>query len=295
MARLFDRLLASRGPMPIAGPCVVVDNVARYAETHDLFADSYRVSNAPNVAPPFDTWWMEARSSRAGFPREFGMLMTGRLASGKDVSTMAKERDRCVLERPDLYPRGDLVRSPLSGHFFLANTFFARGGVGWPTSPVPIYTDAMLVNKDGSITPPGITRLVPVDRLRLDPGLLVHAVRLRRVFHLALSFMHCRNVDQEIVDQPPKLAKGWKKKHGHRLVRYRVLDIDPMKQTLESVGGASENGLKKALHICRGHFATYTEDAPLFGNYVGSVWKPQHVRGSARQGVVVKDYRVLSP
>ena len=68
-----------------------------------------------------------------------------------------------------------------------------------------------------------------------------------------------------------------------------------MKATLQSEGGASKNGLKKALHICRGHFATYTQDAPLFGNFVGTVWKPQHVRGNAQHGAVVKDYRVLAP
>jgi hypothetical protein len=46
------------------------------------------------------------------------------------------------------------------------------------------------------------------------------------------------------------------------------------------------------LHICRGHFKTFTEEARLFGKYTGTYWWPAHVRGSVDEGVVEKDYRV---
>jgi len=113
--------------------------------------------------------------------------------------------------------------------------------------------------------------------------------------HLTFSFMHCKNIKQREVVPPAILRQPWKKKHGRPLVRYRVLDIDPMRKVLKSEGRSDEVGLKKALHICRGHFATYTEDAPLFGRVTGTFWKPQHVRGSAKHGAVVKDYRVGAP
>jgi hypothetical protein len=51
-------------------------------------------------------------------------------------------------------------------------------------------------------------------------------------------------------------------------------------------------GLVHALHICRGHFKTFTEDAPLFGKRVGTYWWASQVRGKAEEGVVEKDYRV---
>lgn len=58
---------------------------------------------------------------------------------------------------------------------------------------------------------------------------------------------------------------------------------------------AGKIGLRKALHLVRGHFATYTPDKPLFGRITGTVWKPSHVRGDAAEGIVAKDYRVKAP
>ena len=58
------------------------------------------------------------------------------------------------------------------------------------------------------------------------------------------------------------------------------------------MAGEDATGIKKALHICRGHFVTYTPKHPLFGKYVGTFWKPDHVRGNAKNGIVLKDYKV---
>jgi hypothetical protein len=112
---------------------------------------------------------------------------------------------------------------------------------------------------------------------------------------MALGLLGCKNVRRREQAQPPKLSKKWEKKHGRPLVRYHVLDIDPMRKVLRDEGGSEETGLKKALHICRGHFATYTDEAPLFGRVTGTFWKPQHIRGSKKQGLVLKDYNVKAP
>jgi hypothetical protein len=40
-----------------------------------------------------------------------------------------------------------------------------------------------------------------------------------------------------------------------------------MRKVLATEGGISQNGLKKARHICRGHFSEYSEEKPLFGKY----------------------------
>ena len=71
-----------------------------------------------------------------------------------------------------------------------------------------------------------------------------------------------------------------------------ILEIGAIKDVLRAEGDAAANGLRKALHICRGHFATYTENNPLFGKLKGTFWKPAHVRGSIEDGIVDKDYRV---
>ena len=36
---------------------------------------------------------------------------------------------------------------------------------------------------------------------------------------------------------------------------------------------------RQALHICRGHFKTFTDIAPLFGKLRGTYWWADHIRG----------------
>ncbi len=76
-----------------------------------------------------------------------------------------------------------------------------------------------------------------------------------------------------------------------------TVGLGPMKEVLRTEGGVETNGLKKALHICRGRFNNYSADRPLFGNpkLVGPFWIPSHVRGSIEAGAVVKDYSVNCP
>lgn len=52
--------------------------------------------------------------------------------------------------------------------------------------------------------------------------------------------------------------------------------------------------MKKALHICRGHFKHYGRDGKglLFGKHKATVWIPMHVRGDIEEGAVVKDHSV---
>lgn len=111
---------------------------------------------------------------------------------------------------------------------------------------------------------------------------------------IILSNMFANAKGITVVDNvpPAKLNKATVKRHGVPLVRYYSLEIDPLRKRLEQEGQIATNGLKKALHLCRGHFATYTADKPLFGHYVGTVWVPAHMRGSLKQGAVIKDYRV---
>lgn len=109
---------------------------------------------------------------------------------------------------------------------------------------------------------------------------------------LATSFMHCKNVRLDENDPPEKPSRRRKKRHGKPLTKYYTLEIEPMRQTLRREGRSEEVGLKRSLHICRGHFATYSEEKPLFGKVAGTFWRDAHVRGRADQGMVAKDYSV---
>ena len=46
------------------------------------------------------------------------------------------------------------------------------------------------------------------------------------------------------------------------------------------------------LHTVRGHFATYTPEAPLFGKLVGTYWRPWHLSGNPERGVIESDYKL---
>ena len=109
---------------------------------------------------------------------------------------------------------------------------------------------------------------------------------------LTVSFLHCKNVDRIPVDPPPKLSRKAERRHGRPLAQYYALDIRPMQRILDYEGEAQTTGLRHALHFCRGHFKTYTAESPLFGKHSGEYWWPDHVRGSAEEGAIEKDYRL---
>lgn len=112
------------------------------------------------------------------------------------------------------------------------------------------------------------------------------------VVKLAISFMHCKNID--LLDKPTtRQYRRMMKRKKQPIIQYKTLNIEAFKEQVRYESKQSgENEIKRALHICRGHFATYTEDSPLFGKYVGTYWKPMHARGSSALGEVRKNYSI---
>jgi hypothetical protein len=105
---------------------------------------------------------------------------------------------------------------------------------------------------------------------------------------LAVSFLHCKNV--KIISNSPRKSPSGRNRHNP-CITFKTLEIEPMKRILRDEGQSETNGLKRALHICRGHFKTY-EGAGLFGKYPGTYWWDSQVRGKVENGIVVKDYSV---
>jgi len=310
MARLYDRIIAgdvrpavNQDVLTTDGtsaftsvPVIVADNVAEFyfagtdQEVWDINKDF------PNIAPPFESFWMEAARPSRIVSEEFGI-------TGSDSIPRRWGAHFFAFRNPDTErdPRWEWttnaiiwstwhgvreVLGPLGVYGVCVNKRGEPVDV-WRSSSgrsSPHFTGALL-NKDGSPEFMGSTEDIFTEFL----------AALMKPLLLAISFMHCKNVARREVTQPAALSKKWNKKHGRPLVRYHVLDIDPMRKVLRDEGGSETTGLKKALHICRGHFATYTDDAPLFGRITGTFWKPQHVRGSASEGIVVKDYNVKAP
>ena len=114
-------------------------------------------------------------------------------------------------------------------------------------------------------------------------------------FLFAFSLANCQNVTTSLVHPPEKLSRAHTRRRGLPLSRYYTLNIEPMKKILREEGQVESHGLKHALSVCRGHFASYTEGKGLFGKYHGQFWISQHVRGLASHGVVTKAYAVHAP
>lgn len=112
---------------------------------------------------------------------------------------------------------------------------------------------------------------------------------------MAISFMHCKNVEVREVEPERGQSQSWAKKRGHPLATYHVLEIGPMRAALEGEGESGAKGLKHALHVCRGHFKTFDDEGPLFGKTTGTFWWADQVRGRAEEGEIVKDYEVRVP
>lgn len=106
----------------------------------------------------------------------------------------------------------------------------------------------------------------------------------------AMSVLANRKVTTVPAVVPRRWATKAVRKPSHR-VDYRLLVLPDGTKTngYRSYGhGTSET----ALHTVRGHFATYSADAPLFGRTTGAVWRRSHIRGSKSVGTITKDYEL---
>lgn len=261
-------------------PVFAADDVGRYVMALPKGTDFTDV--VASMAPPFDKFFVEFQ----GVPNGLELHAWGALITAHERLEWVEQfegdlgKPRWVLkletflEREKGKPFG-----PVAEHYAgLAEdgTWFrhAAGNVWWTGRPVTMTKE-----------PPPEAVQDWGDRIAqlLFPVLL------------AISFLHSKNIKIRAEAPSEKLSRKYEKKHGRRLVRYHVLDIVPMRRILEQYGSNSRSGLRRALHICRSHFKTFTADAPLLGRHTGVYWWDSQVRGSRSVGVVIKDYRVRQP
>jgi hypothetical protein len=107
----------------------------------------------------------------------------------------------------------------------------------------------------------------------------------------AIIMLNCKNV--RLIDEPRASYKRMMNKHKKKKkVIYKILHIHPIRIKNIAERESYESGLKRSLHICRGHLRTYTEEKPLFGKVIGTFFIPAHLRGDEKVGTVVKDYQL---
>lgn len=107
-----------------------------------------------------------------------------------------------------------------------------------------------------------------------------------------LNVLNCRNVQLAPLDPPERLNRARVKKGKRPLYRYHVLTVD-LKRAQKATNSRDQAQFDMMpVHLCRGHFKEYTEDKPLFGRTTGRFWWQPYARGTAKNGVVIKDYDV---
>lgn len=150
-----------------------------------------------------------------------------------------------------------------------------------------------ILDKDGrSIYTPRGVPTSRVFKLLQDNGAEPHEfVGQIHILDYAISFLHCKNI--ELVDRPVTRQYRRKQERENKpIIRYKQLVIEPLKKQIRNENKGEGSELKRCLHICRGHFRTYTEDRPLFGKYAGNFWVPMHLKGNKGKGQINKTYKV---
>ncbi len=148
----------------------------------------------------------------------------------------------------------------------------------------------MLIAKDGSIVaydsnPKDPEDVAPFTDWRADHNIAPV------LFAMALS--NCKNVS--FADERVRSNRVVRKATGQHHVTIKTLAIDPMRGAAKGVSLVGQDSPTRALHICRGHFKTYTPERPLLGRAAGTYWWHETARGSASAGLVLKDYAVKAP
>lgn len=105
----------------------------------------------------------------------------------------------------------------------------------------------------------------------------------------SLMLLDCKNIGTEKVIPSSKLNVKRAKSDKSPLFTYHILYLKPTTQREKSI---PKHLWTNRIHLCRGHFKTYTEENPLFGHIVGRFWWQAHVAGRNKSGVVLKDYEI---
>ena len=251
-------------------PVLLIDNVAEY-----LYAGTDQEywaldKDFPNIAPPFPMFWCEYKMVRTIHSKTEG---------DTDVSKWLPQGGRVGLlftavSREDAQGQG----IPDDAHWIYWCDMFTDYNKPKVTADGPQGATFLCVDAQGrAVSKPWMQTYCS----EANAELMKHTMSWYNPVWLAISFLHCKNVQiiENAIDKP--LAKKWAAKHGGlQPTSYKTLVIEPLKAILRNEGRAHEHGLQKAMHICRGHFADYTQGRGLFGKYHGKYWMPSTVRGT---------------
>lgn len=124
--------------------------------------------------------------------------------------------------------------------------------------------------------------MIPSNYDAQDPPAALAVEAINRVF-FALALMNCRNVT--LRERRSSRAAG----SAPTGDAFHEVVIDGNTRGTAGAGGQPGDGSGRR-HLARGHFKTFTEDAPLLGKHVGTYWWGWQVRGQESAGSIEKTY-----
>jgi hypothetical protein len=291
-----------------------VSNVYRHlAELSEEQRDAVGIAEQPKLVPPFKTTWFEwdtrtaQGSDIAEFYRHHRITRMAILMHVSDLLDHFPSIEEAHASLMETFPKSDYgeLGTPARWLVHMWEFHHGPGTVTWPDPTlVPMIRTLMLDGNGASLRKPGTDVMIHAtqaiggytvaDLVKEDPDL----AHLNRHVYLtpamSLAFLHCKNVTvEDATDARTRQQRRFDERRGVAPVTFKTLVIDPsMGRKATPAQRRDAHDPVTRLHICRGHFSTYTEEKPLFGKYAGTFWIPAHVRGSAEVGMVGKDYRV---
>lgn len=247
--------------------------------------------------PPFQRTWFEFKYSKHTYNGPIGIMARYIDCTNQEAKKLIGSIPYSGITDFSSLDKGNDIKFCITLDYFLSFPFIIKSGgnIFFLNSQGEMSKDAVAPNGASVILRMLSRELQQMLKIENDdfksspwPALFAD----RRVV-LALNFLHCKNVFTQENHISEKLVKANLKRGKPRpyFEKYYTLQIEPMKKILNTEGQAQSVGLKKAFHICRGHFKTYDAN-PLFGKVKGTFWTPAHVKGSIEKGVIKKDYKI---
>jgi hypothetical protein len=244
-------------------PVIVADNVQEYIEqtNQDEWVPE---RDFPCLAPPYPIFWIEHYWAPWGNAKRGALFVSGDASDSRIRKWMGDE----------LHP---------DAHWVYTISPYAYFGKDAEQPPHSFCMFTLQVGKKG--LPLGKLKAQSLSQRTGKTGEWAEREAFELIVVLfAVYLMHCKKLVQ-LVDGPPlppKLAKRTEQRLGYKPTKYKTLVIEPFKAMLRKEGKSDEVGVQRALHHCRGHIVTYTEERPMFGKITGTFWVPFHFRGTRR-------------
>jgi hypothetical protein len=274
--RLFDTFRHHTGSFFVNTPVIIADDIARQIDDLPDRPTSPPAASYGCCAPPFEQFFVEARTEAAGQVVERGMLcsdITDRLDDGWSRYTVTPpEGTRWILQMDGFMQLNGRGLIQFAGHLW-----------------THLDQDGRILDDTNEMT------IGEVTGVRLDeftwPG--SQMVNFYPFVMKAISALHRRCEVQHVTPTRQQTRLAQRKQGVKSLTDYYVLKVRPVgkRYDFDDVGRPQPAAGKRE-HEVRGHFRYYSPERPLFGRISGMVWVPAHRRGEDTIGKIKKDYEV---